>query len=106
MTPAFSKWRQDKEELHANIVSMIEEGIKAGEFVPCDARLAREVVTALSTETIRLHDVLPENSLRGPAARSSPFVLRALMVDPEALDEVRAQAVEAGASDWSLGASR
>jgi AcrR family transcriptional regulator len=104
--PAFGKWRQDKEELHANIVNMIEEGIKAGEFVPCDAHLAREVVTALSTETIRLHDVLPESAHEDRPHAAASFVLRALMVDPEALDEVRAQAVEAGATDWPVAASR
>jgi AcrR family transcriptional regulator len=98
--PVFGKWRQDKEELHANIAAMIEQGIGAGEFVACDPHVAREVVTALSTETIRLHDVLPESAHDERQHAAASFVVRALMTNPAQLDAVRSEAVDADLTDW------
>jgi AcrR family transcriptional regulator len=100
--PVFEKWRRDKEELHANIAAMIEQGVGAGEFVACDVHVAREVVTALSTETIRLQDVLPRSAHDTRPHAAASFVVRALMADPAQLDAVRAEAVDADLTDWPL----
>lgn len=93
--PAFVKWRRDRDELMANIARMIEQGAASGEFVQSDVQVAREVVTAMSVETIRLHGTLSRRALSGRPHAVASFILRALLTDPSELEAVRSAATEA-----------
>lgn len=68
--PAFARFRQDRDRLHAARQRMIEQGIAAGEFVEIDPAYAQQLVAAVALQTIRLR-------LGGPE-EAAAFVLRGL----------------------------
>jgi len=80
--PAFESQYPRYERLVEARRTMIEDGIRSGEFVDVDRDLAQKVIVWI---------------LRGPEADETAdelasFALRALLRDPSRLDEIRAQA--------------
>ncbi len=68
--PAFERFRQDRDRLHAARQRLIEQGIASGEFVQIDPAYAQQLVAAVALQTIRLR-------LGGPE-EAAAFVLRGL----------------------------
>jgi AcrR family transcriptional regulator len=92
--PGFERWHELLDELLGKIRRIIESGVAAGEFVDFDPEFATQALDALALQGIRL-------AARGADALAQPeivarFMLRALLADPEQLDETARAARELG----------
>jgi AcrR family transcriptional regulator len=92
--PGFERWHELVDELLRKTRHIIESGIAAGEFVDFDPEFATQALDALALQGMRL-------AVQGADALAQPeivarFMLRALLADPEQLDETAAAARELG----------
>jgi hypothetical protein len=92
--PGFERWHDVVDELLRKIQRTIESGVAAGEFVDFDPEFATQALDALALQGMRL-------AVQGADALAQPeivarFMLRALLADPEQLDEIAAAARELG----------
>ncbi len=87
----FEPWGQTAVRLHVAVADIIRQGIEAGEFIDIDVDFARQAVSGLMLETIRERSLGEELPAQRPT-RTADFMLRALLVDPNGLEEVAAEA--------------
>jgi AcrR family transcriptional regulator len=101
----FEPWGQTADRLHDAVADLIRQGIKAGEFIEIEVSFARQAVSGLMLETIRERSLGEELPAQRPV-RSADFMLRALLIDPNRLEEVAAEACAIeGLPDYSDTAS-
>lgn len=89
--PEFAAWSEKTDAFLAAIRTMVEQGIDDGSFVAVDPEFTTEAIDALVLQTLRLR-----GQGRGDgrhADEAAAFVLRALLVDPDELSHIRAQAL-------------
>lgn len=96
--PRYLAWWRKMQQWNAAVEKLIREGIEAGELAPTDPSLALASIIGL------VHSVLTRvHGQRDLAARDvahyvARFAMRALLADPDRLDEVCRDAVEAAPS--------
>jgi AcrR family transcriptional regulator len=88
---AFAAWARKRASLHASVERIVCDGMASREFVSMPPALVREAIAGILVRTLTLYS----GGRRSSAAIGddvAAFVLRALLVDPTALDGVRAAA--------------
>jgi kynurenine formamidase/AcrR family transcriptional regulator len=95
---AFSYWHGRLERLHEAIREMVRQGVASGEFAAVDPSFAQEMITAMNIVNIRRYSGRLPEVIDEVAVASADFVLRALLADGAALDEVRARALARGSA--------
>jgi AcrR family transcriptional regulator len=104
--PAFSREHAMEKKLYDRVEKFIATGIRDGELIDLDPRLAREMITGLVFNAMRLAH---ESKLKTPddfAPTVADFALRALLVSQEALPGVRAGGLDLVARGPSAGSAR
>ncbi len=90
--PEFAHWRKRLERLRRARMQMIEDGIASGEFIDIDPDVARRAITWMvvgNMADVAGHEVVDADRLARELAR---FAVRALLANPERLDEIEAAA--------------
>ncbi len=91
--PAFANWSKKRLQLHAAVERIIRAGVASGEFVNFEPALVREVIVGINVRTEMRY-----SGSRRPATRLAEqvatFVLRGLLAEPSALEQVRLRADE------------
>lgn len=91
MDEDFEPWGRTAARLHVAVADMIRQGIDAEEFIEIEVGFARQAISGLMLETIRERSLGEELPALRPI-RTADFVLRALLADPNQLEEVAAAA--------------
>lgn len=87
--PVFAEAIERYERLVAARQSMIREAITLGEFVDVDAAFAQQAITWMIRGTIATADDQTAVQAHETAERLASFAVRALLRDPDKLDEIR-----------------
>jgi AcrR family transcriptional regulator len=85
---AFAPWARKRASLHASVERIVCDGMASGEFVAMPSALVREAIAGILVRTLTLYS----GGRRSSAAIGddvAAFVLRAVLTDPEALDDIR-----------------
>ncbi|MDJ0923956.1 MAG: TetR/AcrR family transcriptional regulator [Acidimicrobiia bacterium] len=86
----FGDKRQRHNELQGARLAIIEEGIDSGEFVKSDPLIAHKVITWILRGDIVDTAGEPQADADDFAHQLASFVLRAVLADPDRVDEIRA----------------
>ena len=100
--PALGVWKCKVDEYHADVRSIIEQGVATGELICADPELARQAITGITLETVRQHGGGTATGGRDRPDHAASFAVRALLADPERLAEVRELAHAATDAPWPL----
>jgi AcrR family transcriptional regulator len=79
--PSLTEQRRAREALHAEMRSLVTDGIAAGEFRACDPEVARQMMTGMLLDTIWAAGVPADLDVGGRAKEVADFVLRGLLSD-------------------------
>ncbi|MDQ1130093.1 TetR/AcrR family transcriptional regulator [Microbacterium sp. SORGH_AS_0888] len=88
--PEFEGQRHEIARFHEEVRLMVEQGIRAGEFMPIDAEFVQRAITGLQFEGMRERETSASAPVANRPLQVSDFILRAILVDPFRLDSVRA----------------
>ncbi len=93
--PALANWSRKRSRLHAAVERIVRAGVDSGEFVSVQPAVVREVVVGIlvRTETLYSGGRRPVSEL---AEQVATIILRGLLAEPSAVDEVRLRAIAAG----------
>jgi AcrR family transcriptional regulator len=87
--PVFAEAIERYERLVAARQSMIRDAIAVGEFVDVDPTFAQQAITWMIRGTIATADDQTATQAQETAERLASFAVRALLRDPDKLDEIR-----------------
>ena len=87
----FEPWGRTALDLHVAVSDIIRQGIEAGEFIEIEVSFARQAISGLMLETIRERSLGEELPAQRPT-RTAVFMLRALLVDPDRIEGIAAEA--------------
>lgn len=90
--PDFEPWAKKLEALYAAQRGIISQGVRSGEFVDVDPRLAQEMIAGMTLGLIRGTTRSSAKDAAVLAAEAAAFALRGLLRDPASLPEVSADA--------------
>ncbi|WP_216364298.1 TetR/AcrR family transcriptional regulator [Subtercola boreus] len=92
--PEFAPQRQAIEQQHANIRHLVERGIEAHEFQAIDVDFVQGAVNGLQFEGMRKREINRDAPVSKWPLQVADFILRAILVDPSTLADVRRTAAE------------
>jgi len=89
--PEFAPWAERRDLLHRVVAGIVREGTAAGEFIEVDATLVSQAIAGILVRALTLHSGgrAPGRGLADEVAR---LVVRGLLADPAALEEVQGRA--------------
>ncbi|NQV07841.1 TetR/AcrR family transcriptional regulator, partial [bacterium] len=85
----FAGQRVCREAFHTEVRHLVEEGISSGEFRHIDPEFARQVITAMTLDTIAIVGDHSDKDLTDRPGEIADFVLLGLLADPSTLAAVR-----------------
>jgi len=88
--PEFEPQRQGIERFHDAVRRLVRGGIEAGEFRSVDPEFVQRAITGLQFEGMRERETSATAPVSERPLQLSDFILRAVLVDPARVDEVRA----------------
>ena len=92
--PEFEPWARKRAVLHGAVERIVRDGIREGAFVAVPSELVRESIAGILVRTLTIYSGgrrrVPDNL----GDEIASFVLRALLVDPRTLDDIRGDAIE------------
>ncbi|KTR96372.1 hypothetical protein NS220_02335 [Microbacterium testaceum] len=102
--PEFENQRREITRFHEEVRALVASGIRAGEFMDVDAEFVQRAITGLQFEGMRERETNASAPVAHRPLQVSDFILRAVLVDPFRLDDVRAatQSRLDGAVSFSL----
>ena len=89
---AFATQRACREALHCEIEALVAEGCEGSEFRDVDPAFAQQVIHAMTIEIILQVATRGSSRLADRPKQIADFVLRGLLAEPAALDDVRSEA--------------
>jgi AcrR family transcriptional regulator len=90
---AFAGWAKKRASLHASVERIVCDGMGSGEFVSMPSALVREAIAGILVRTLMLYSGGRRSSV-ALGDDVAAFVLRALLTDPNALEEIRRAAAD------------
>jgi AcrR family transcriptional regulator len=85
--PAFSRWAKRRVELHSTVERIVKQGMESGEFISMRPDVAREAIAGIVTRTLSLYSGRRRST--DLSDQIAGLVLRALLSEPERLDDIR-----------------
>jgi len=89
----FAFWHDRLEHLHEAIREMVRQGVGRREFAKVDPAFAQEMITAMNIVIIRRYSSRTPGSVESVARECADLVLRALLRDGRALNEIADRAL-------------
>ena len=87
--PLFAGAVERYERIVAARQSLIREAVAAQEFIEIDPAFAQQAITWMIRGTIADADDQPSSQARETAEQLASFAVRALLQDPDELDQIR-----------------
>lgn len=90
--PEFEPWARRRAGIHAAVEQIVRDGIASGAFVPVAPDLVRESIAGILVRTLTIYSGGRRRIPADLGDEIASFVLRALLVDPATLGDVRMDA--------------
>ncbi|WAC70158.1 TetR/AcrR family transcriptional regulator [Microbacterium sp. SL75] len=87
--PEFETQRGEISRFHDEVRALVEHGMTAGEFMAMDAEFVQRAITGLQFEGMRERETNASAPVAHRPLQVSDFILRAVLVDPFRLEDVR-----------------
>ncbi|MDQ1172204.1 AcrR family transcriptional regulator [Microbacterium testaceum] len=87
--PEFESQRREIERFHDEVRTLVQHGILAAEFMDVDPEFVQRAITGLQFEGMRERETNASAPVADRPLQVSDFILRAVLVDPFRLDDVR-----------------
>ncbi len=88
--PEFETQRREISRFHDEVRALVEDGVRAGEFMDVDAEFVQRAITGLQFEGMRERETNASAPVAHRPLQVSDFILRAILDDPSRLHAVRA----------------
>ncbi|WP_295826141.1 TetR/AcrR family transcriptional regulator [uncultured Microbacterium sp.] len=87
--PEFESQRREIERFHDEVRALVQQGIQSAEFMAVDPEFVQRAITGLQFEGMRERETNASAPVADRPLQVSDFILRAVLVDPFRLDDVR-----------------